>query len=121
MDYALSGGVTKSNGEIKAQTQQIPYKDSKTEFETHGATVIVAMVVFLILAWLVLLLIKKRYVKFLPTANRHKGKKLLVLERTKVSAKSNLLLVRYQERLFILGESSDHLALIAEVDERAEE
>jgi flagellar biogenesis protein FliO len=102
----------------KQEFKVIPYKKSQSEFQEHGANVAVVTIGFLIFAWLVFTLIKK-YIKKIPINTT--SKKLIVLERTKISGRSSLLLVKYQNKRYILSQSGDSITLISEINNLSEE
>lgn len=103
---------------IKKEFKEIPYKKSQSEFQEYGPNVATGMIVFLVLAWLALFVIKK-FIKKMPISVSNK--KLVILERTKTSSRSSLLLVKFQSKHFILSQSGDNITLISEIDNPSDE
>lgn len=91
----------------------IPYKNSKTPFQEHGLNEAIVLIIFCILAWVVYVLLRKKGVEQFSFV---KAKKVKVLERTKVTPRSSILLIQYNDRFFLMSQSVDNLALISEVD-----
>lgn len=91
----------------------IPYKNSKTPFQEHGFNESIVLIIFCILSWVVYVFLKKKGVEQFSFV---KAKKVKVLERTKVTARSSILLIQYNDRFFLMSQSVDNLALISEVD-----
>lgn len=114
-NLALNSSATQETA-TKTQTQKeaIPYKSAPTELETHGTTVGSVMLVFLLIAWVVFAVLKKKQIGTLSLAKN--TKQIHVIERTRITARSNIILLQYKDRFFLMSQSGDQLALISEVD-----
>ena len=91
----------------------IPYKNSKTPFEQYGLNETIVLIIFCVIAWVVYVFLRKKGVEQFSFV---KAKKIKVLERTRITARSSVLLVQYNDRFFLMSQSADSLALISEVD-----
>ena len=91
----------------------IPYKSSNTPFQQHGFNEVVVMAVFCLLAWGVYIFLRKKGIHQFSFV---KAKKIKVIERTKITARTSVLLVQYNDRFFLMSQSVDNLTLISEVD-----
>ena len=91
----------------------IPYKNSKTPFQQHALSETIVLIIFCVAAWAVYVYLRKKGVEQFSFV---KPKKIKVLERTRISARSSILLIQYKDRFFLMTQSADGLALISEVD-----
>ena len=96
-----------------ATSTPIPYKNSKTPFQQHALNEAIVLIIFCIAAWAVYVFLRKKGVEQFSFV---KPKKIKVLERTRITARSSILLVQYSDRFFLMTQSADVLALISEVD-----
>ena len=90
----------------------IPYKTVKTPFQQHGFNEIVVIIIFCLLALGITAFLRKKNINKLPFI---KDKKIKIIERTRISARSSILLVQYNDRFFLMSQSVDSLVLISEV------
>lgn len=100
-------------GISNAISTPIPYKNSKTPFQQHGLNETIVLIIFCVIAWAVYVFLRK---KGADQFSFVKAKKIKVLERTRITARSSILLVSYNDRFFLMSQSADSLALISEVD-----
>jgi hypothetical protein len=97
-----------SNNYINAA---IPYKTSKTPFQEHGLDEGLIISVFCLLALGVYVFLRKKGLEQLSFV---KDKKIKVIERTKITTRSSILLVQYKNRFFLMSQSVDNLTLISD-------
>lgn len=91
----------------------IPYKTAQMPVEQYGFNEAMVLIFFLILAAIVYLYLKK---KNIGQFNLVKDRKVKVIERTRISARSSILLVQYNDRSFLMSQSTDTISLITEVE-----
>lgn len=90
----------------------IPYKTVKTPFQQHGFNELVVVIIFCLLAIGISAFLRKKNINKLPFI---KDKKIKMIERTRISARSSILLIQYNDRFFLMSQSADSLVLISEV------
>ena len=91
----------------------IPYKTSGTPFEEFGLNFTLVIVLFCVLSWAVYVYLRKKGIKSISFI---KEKKIKVIERTKITTRSSILLIQFENQFFLVGQSNDSLTLIAEID-----
>lgn len=111
MPYFLSETPLGAGNNYKQNA--IPYKTSKTPLQQHGFNEAIVIIVFCLLAWGIHVFLRKKGMKQFSFV---KDKKVKIIERTKITARSSILLIQYNNRFFLMSQSVDNLTLISEVD-----
>lgn len=96
-----------------SQSAAIPYKTSDTPFQQHGLDESIVILIFCLLAWGVYVFLRKKNIDEIFNV---KKKKIKVIERTKITTRSSIVLIQYDDRVFLMSQSADNLTLIAEVE-----
>lgn len=102
----------------KTLVNEIPYKNAQTEFEQYGPNVVSVVLLFLLIAAGILVYIKK-FLDKKPAASERK--QINILEKTKINARTNLLLVECKNKVFLCSQTMDQVNLIAEIDNQNDE
>jgi flagellar biogenesis protein FliO len=91
----------------------IPYKTTNTPFQEHGSNELFVILVFALLAWGVFIFLKKKSnIDF----SFKKDKRIKLIERTNITARSSIVLIECNNRQFLMSQSADHLSLITELE-----